>query len=248
MGGANAELAPVAQSAFISASNVVRSLLEDASTAALTTALSTLPYAPADTKRWIATLNSLQAPPAPPLPPLPRKHLFTLFTGSYHPALDSFSVADLAGSWHIAHFLDTPPHYCHAMEETLIQRFAAGRLEPVVAVGAGGGGGGAAAAAGEGKRKREDGDEEEEDGAKIDWADALSFAPGELWERLGRRWLELVADPPLATKYFHPLSLERDLISKTYIYSVPRGKLFRLRADNVWVGLAVSALLDVCPG
>ena len=45
---ADPALASVAQSSFAASSSVIKSLLEDASTAALTTALSTLPYAMPD--------------------------------------------------------------------------------------------------------------------------------------------------------------------------------------------------------
>ena len=148
----NPELAEAAQSNFVGSSALVKSLLEDATTAALTTALASLPYAPSDAKRWIATMSGLGAPP---LPPPPCKHIFNLFLGSYHPALDGLSASELAGCWHIAHYLATPECNRVAIEETLIQRFAAGELGPIAGTGAAGGGeGGGAAAASSGTKRK----------------------------------------------------------------------------------------------
>ena len=179
-------LPPSARWTLQDPSNVILSLTEDTVTAALATALSTLPYASANAKRWISAVSSLKVPPPPPSPQPRLKPLFALFTGSYYPVLDGFGVEELAGCWHISHYLDIPAHHCFAVEETLLQRFAAGEMGPV-----GGGGGssgsgaagaaaGAAAQAGAGsKRKQTD--------YPGDWAAALSTAPGELWERLERR-------------------------------------------------------------
>ena len=76
-------------------------------------------------------MSTLPVYPPPPAPQPRLKTLFTLFTGSYHPALDAFGAAELAGCWHISHFLDTPQHHCFAVAETLLQRFAAGEMGPL---------------------------------------------------------------------------------------------------------------------
>ena len=176
----------------------MRSLLEDATAAALATALSTLPYAATDTSRWIAALNSLRPPETIPARPARLRTLFTLFTGSYFPALDALSAAELAGCWHVSHFLDTPEYHCFAVEETLLQRFAAGELGPL-------GGTTPSEASGSGST-----------GGDVDWAAALSTAPGELWERLERRWMGLL---DIATKTFLKVdAMCPDLITRETLF------------------------------
>ena len=206
---ASNELATVAGTQFVANSRLIQSLLEDATAAALTTALATLPYAPSDATRWIALLNGLQAPPASAL--FPRNHLFALYLGSSHPTLDALSAAELAGCWHISHYLDTPSHHCFAVEETLLQRFAAGEmglLEGSAPKGAGSGEAEGGAAAGS-KRKRDD--------LPTDfWEAALSSAPGELWERLERRWLELLADAPGPATIYDPAS--PDFVERNHFF------------------------------
>ena len=170
---------------FVHSSSVIRSLTEDATANALATALATLPYDASDANRWMSALSTIPPPPATPASPSFRS-VFSLFTGSYYPVLDEFDAADLAGAWHVAHYLHTPDHHCFAVEETLVQRFAAGVLSAVTTTAAAGSGAATAAPGAAGsKRKRH--------GGPPDWSAALSASPGELWERLERRWLALLS-------------------------------------------------------
>ena len=227
-------LARAAQSSFVSSSAIIRSLTEDATTAALATALATLPYSKADAQRWIAAMSTLQAP----APSQPRHHLFTLFTGAYHPVFDALSATELAGCWHLAHYLHTPEHHCIAVEETLLQRFAAGELGPLGGggpTGCGGAAAGAAVSAAGSKRKRED--------SSDDWAAALSTAPG---ERLERRWLALLRDAPV--KVIMPDPMSSELVSLQSMFSSLPTAISQFAPPHFGAAPMVSMLWDCATG